>query len=131
MPSPHEIATSVHQHLLQCSEALDEAARRRGRDLLDVLTAPALHLKLARARKLRAAARRDLDLLHDALHDRTSLSSHGADAWAAIIRAVDALALSRWLNTASLGAADIAPARETVQILLRELSRLLALIGDR
>jgi hypothetical protein len=128
--SLHEIAEAARQDLMQCSYALDEAVGKRGRDLLDVLTAPALHWKLFLARKHRAAAKRRIDALHGALHDRASLGVHNADLWSAITRAVDALALSRWLNTRELAAQDIQPGRTTVHILLGELADLIGLLHE-
>jgi hypothetical protein len=130
VPSLHELAEAARQDLMLCSCALDEAAARRGRDLLDVLTAPGLYWKLSRARKHRAAARRQVTALHEALHDRASLALHNPDLWSAIMRAVDALALSRWLCTEELAAQDIAPARTTVHILLSDLAELIGLLHE-
>jgi hypothetical protein len=130
VPSLHELAEAARQDLMLCSFALDEAAARRGRDLIDMLTAPGLHWKLSRARKHRASARRRIAALHEALHDRASLGVHNADLWSAITRAVDALALSRWLGTRELAAQDIAPARTTVQILLSDIAELIGLLHE-
>ncbi len=55
---------------------------------------------------------------------------HNADLWSAITRAVDALALSRWLNTRSLAPEDVAPARATVLLLQDELATLLGLLHE-
>lgn len=128
----HEIAEAARRDLMSCSHALAEAATR-GRDLLELrrtLTAPLRQWKLMIARKHRTAAKRRLDALHAALHDRASLGVHNADLWSAITRAVDALALSRWLNAKTLAPADIAPARATVHILLGELSDLIGLLHE-
>ena len=46
------------------------------------------------------------------------------------MRAVDALALSRWLNTRELRAEDVVPARATVHILLDGLQELIALLDE-
>jgi hypothetical protein len=65
-----------------------------------------------------------------ALHDRASLGVHNADLWSAIMRGVDALALSRWLASDSLTVVDVRPARQTVQIMLTDLSELIGLLHD-
>jgi hypothetical protein len=119
--------------LLSCAFALDEAAGTRRKDLLDLrrtLTTPLLHWKLFRARKHRAAAKRRIDSLHDALHDRASLGVHNADLWSTITRAVDALALSRWLNATHLAPEDIAHGRTTVHILLAEIGTLIGMLHE-
>ena len=103
------------------------------RDLFDVrrtLVSPAMRWKLFRARKHRNAAKRRLDALHAALHDRASLGVHNADLWSAITRAVDALALSRWLTADTLAREDLSPARTTVQILLADLDELIGLLRE-
>ena len=133
MQTLQAIAETARQHLMLCSIALDEAARTRRPDLFELrrtLTLPALHWKLHVARKHRLAARRRIDELHLALHDQAALGVHNADLWSAITRAVDALALSRWLNTRALAAEDLAPARETVQLLLGGITELLALLDE-
>jgi hypothetical protein len=130
--SLHEIAEAARRDLMSCSLALDGAATR-GRDVLELrrtLTAPVRQWKLIVARKHRAAAKRRIDSLHAALHDRASLGVHNADLWSAIMRAVDALALSRWLNMKTLAPADVAPARATVHLLLGELADLIGLLHD-
>ncbi len=129
----HQIAETARRDLMLCGIALDDAARLRGKDLLDLrrtLTAPVMAWKLRVARRHRAAAKRRIDALHAALHDRASLGVHNADLWSAITRAVDALALSRWLNTRSLAPEDVAPARATVQLLQDELATLLGLLHE-
>jgi hypothetical protein len=129
----HEIAEAARHDLMSCSLALDEAAATRGRDVLELrrtVTAPLRQWKLFVARKHRSAAKRRIDALHAALHDRASLGVHNADLWSAITRAVDALALSRWLNTRTLTPADVAPARATVHLLLGELADLTGLLHE-
>ena len=129
----HEIAEAARRDLMLCSFALDEAAAMRRKDLLDLrrtLTAPVMHWKLYLARKHRTAAKRRIDALHAALHDRASLGVHNADLWSAITRAVDALALSRWLNAKQLAPEDLAPARTTVHIMLTEIVDLIALLHE-
>jgi len=129
----HEIAEAARHDLMSCSFALDEAAAMRGKDLLDLrrtLTAPIQRWKLYLARRHRAAAKRRIDALHAALHERASLGVHNADLWSAITRAVDALALSRWLNTKQLAPEDLAPARTTVHILLTEIVDLIGLLHE-
>jgi len=115
---------------MQCSYALDEAGKLRGNDLLDVVTAPLVRWKLRLARQHRATAKRKIDALHMSLHDRASLGVHNADLWSAITRAVDSVALSRWLNTRELAPVDIGPARATVQILMSELADLIGLLHE-
>ena len=129
----HEIAEAARHDLMLCSFVLDEAAAMRGKDLLDLrrtLTAPLLRWRLFRARRHRANAKRRIDALHAALHDRASLAVHNADLWSAITRAVDALALSRWLNAKQLAPEDLAPARTTVHILLTEIVELIGLLHE-
>ncbi|HEY5945225.1 MAG TPA: hypothetical protein VIV40_07035 [Kofleriaceae bacterium] len=129
----HEIAEAARHDLMLCSFALDEAAALRRKDLFDLrrtLAAPVMRWKLSRARKHRIAAKRRIDSLHTALHDRASLGVHNADLWSAITRAVDALALSRWLNAKQLAPEDLAPARTTVQLLLTELVELIGLLHE-
>jgi hypothetical protein len=46
------------------------------------------------------------------------------------MRAVDALALSRWLNAKPMASQDIHPARATVHILLTDLGELLGLLHE-
>jgi hypothetical protein len=128
----HEIAETARRELMACAVALDEATTP-GKDLLELrrtLTAPRRHWKLRVARKHRAAAKRRIDALHAALHDRASLGVHNADLWSALMRAVDALALSRWLNTRTLASEDVAPSRATVHLLLGELADLITLLHD-
>jgi hypothetical protein len=131
--SLHEIAEAARHDLMLCSFALDEAAATRRTSLFELrrtLTAPILRWKLFLARRYRSAAKRRIDLLHAALHDRASLGVHNADLWSAVTRTVDALALSRWLNTRTLAAPDIAPARATVHLLLEELGKLVGLLHE-
>ncbi len=133
MQTLHEIAEAARRDLMSCSHALAEAALPRGNDLLELrrtLTAPLRRYKLRVARRHRASAKRRIDALHMALHDRASLGVHNADLWSAITRAVDALALSRWLNTRTLAPEDVVPSRATVHILLGELADLLGLLDD-
>ena len=129
MPSLQDIAETARRELMSCSHALDEAAGVRGK-LFDVVERPFLMWKLRLVRKHRAAAKRNINTLHAELHDRASLGVANADLWSAITRAVDALALSRWLNTREITIVDIAPARETVHLLLAELTTLLALLDE-
>ena len=129
----HTIAEAARHDLMLCSFALDEAAAMRGKDLLDLrrtLTAPVMRWKLFFARRHRAAAKRRIDALHAALHERASLGVHNADLWSAVTRAVDALALSRWLNAKQLAPEDLAPARTTVHILLTEIVDLIGLLHE-
>ncbi|HEY5923742.1 MAG TPA: hypothetical protein VIV11_18800 [Kofleriaceae bacterium] len=129
MPLLQDFAEAARRELMSCSHALDEANRLRGK-LLDVVERPFLVWKLRLVKKHRAAAKRRIDALHAALHDRASLGVANADLWSAITRAVDALALSRWLNTREIAIVDIAPARETVHLLLAEMTTLLALLDE-
>ena len=132
MQTLHDIAEQARRDLMSCSFALDEAGSPR-KDLLELrrtLTAPRRHWKLFVARKHRAAAKRRIDALHSALHDRASLGVHNADLWSAVTRAVDALALSRWLNARTLAAEDVAPSRATVHLLLKELDDLIGLLHE-
>jgi hypothetical protein len=132
VPSLHELAETARSALVLCSVAIEEAATP-GKDLLDLrrtLTAPRRYWKLLVARRHRARARRHLARLHEGLHDMASLGVHNADLWSAITRSVDALALSRWLNADSLAPEDLAPAAETVHLLLRELTDLIALLHE-
>jgi hypothetical protein len=128
----HDIAEQARRELMACSFALDEAGspRKHWLELRRTLTAPRRQWKLYVARKHRTAAKRRIDALHAALHDRASLGVHNADLWSAVTRAVDALALSRWLNAESLAAEDVAPSRATVHLLLGELADLMALIHE-
>jgi hypothetical protein len=132
----HDIAEAARRELMLCSFALDEAAGMLAaikRDLFDVrrtLVRPALQWKLFLARRHRGAAKKRLDALHAALHDRAGLGVHNADLWSAITRAVDALALSRWLTAESLAREDLAPARTTVHILLTDLGELIGLLHE-
>lgn len=119
-----------------CSFALDEAAgmlRTIKWDVFDLrrtVGTPLMHWRLFLARKHRTAAKKRIDALHAALHDRASLGVHNADLWSAIMRAVDALALSRWLTAETLAREDLAPARTTVHILLGELADLMGLLHE-
>ncbi len=133
VPTIHELAEDARRDLMLCGLALAEAGRLRGSDLLGLrttLTAPLVRWRLRLARKHRSAAKHRIDALHAALHDRGSLGMQNADLWSAIIRAVDALALSRWLNTRSLGPEDLVPSRATVQLLQDELATLLGLVHE-
>ena len=136
MQGLHDIAEAARRELMLCSFALDESAAmldRIKRDVLDIrrtLVAPRVSWRLFLARKHRAAAKRRIDALHTALHDRASLGVHNADLWSAITRAVDALALSRWLTTKTLALEDLAPARTTVHILLDEVAELIGLLHE-
>lgn len=133
MQTLHDIAEQARRDLMSCSFALDAAAATRGKDVLELrrtLTAPLRHWKLLVARKHRTAAKRRIDALHAALHERASLGVHNADLWSAITRAVDALALSRWLNTRTLAPEDVATSRATVHLLLGELAELTGLLHE-
>jgi hypothetical protein len=128
-----DIAEAARRDLMSCTHALAAAAPPQGRDVLELrrtLTAPLRRYKLRVAGKHRRAARRSIDALHAALHDRASLGVQNADLWSAITRAVDALALSRWLHTRTLGPEAVMPSRATVHILLGELADLIGLLDD-
>jgi hypothetical protein len=127
--SLHDLAEAARHELMQCQLALDDAAERRTRLFLDrlmdrfvPLPSPRRLWKLHRARKHRAAARALILRLHTKLHDSASLGRHNADRWLTIMRGVDALSTSRWLNADALALADVAPARATVHIILGDLS---------
>jgi hypothetical protein len=129
----HDIAQAARRELMLCGVALEDAHTSLPSKLLalpPVVTAPLRAFRLFRARRHRAAAKKHLDELHMALHDRASLGVHNADLWSAIMRGVDALALSRWLAADELTAADVRPARQTVQIILRDLSELIGLLNE-
>jgi hypothetical protein len=116
-----------------CALALDDALPPRGADVLEVrhtLSLPWRYWKLSRARKHRAAAKRLLDQLHARLHDRASLGVANAELWTAIMRGVDALALSRWLGQPALAPEDVRPARATVHIMLGDISELLGQLHE-
>ncbi len=133
MHTLRDIAEAARRDLMACSHALAEAEPPRGRDVLELrrtLTAPRRHYKLRVARKHRRSARRQIDALHAALHERASLGVQNADLWSAITRAVDALALSRWLHTRTLAPEDVVPSRATVLLLLGELADLIGLLDD-
>jgi alanyl-tRNA synthetase len=85
------------------------------------VTAPLRAWKLFWARRHRARAVKAIDELHMALHDRASLGVQNADLWSAIMRGVDALALSRWLRADTIAASEVRPARQTLQILITDL----------
>lgn len=130
--SLHELAEAARQELMQCQLALEDASRREHEIFLDrlmnrfiSLPRPLRAWKLHRARKHRAAARALIARLHAELHDSASLGRRNADLWLTIMRGVDALSTSRWLNARSLAKADIAPARTTVHIILGDLSEVL------
>lgn len=130
--SLHELAESARYELMQCQLALGDASEPRGKIFLDRLVdrimplpSPLRAWKLYRARKHRAAARKLIARLHTKLHDSASLGRHNADLWLTIMRGVDALSTSRWLNTDSLAKADVAPARATVHIILGDLTEVL------
>ena len=128
-----DIAQAARRELMLCGVALEDAHVTVPSKLLALpaaMTAPLRAYKLFRARRHRAAAKREIDRLHMALHDRASLGVHNADLWSAIMRGVDALALSRWLATDELPASDVRPARQTVQIILRDLTELVALLDE-
>jgi hypothetical protein len=128
-----DIAQAARRELMLCGVALEDAHTSLPSKLLalpPVVTAPVRAWRLFRARRHRAAAKEHIDRLHMALHDRASLGVHNADLWSAIMRGVDALSLSRWLAADVLTAADVRPARQTVQIILRDLSELIALLGE-
>jgi hypothetical protein len=129
----HDIAQAARRELMLCGVALEDAQTSLPSKLLalpPVVTAPMRAWRLFRARRHRAAAKDHIDRLHIALHDRASLGVHNADLWSAIMRGVDALALSRWLAADELTAADVRPARQTVQIILRDLSELIGLLSE-
>jgi hypothetical protein len=132
MRTLHEIAQTARRELILCSLALD-GIEVNGRDVLELrrtLGAPVRYYRLQIARRHRAAAKRHIDHLHGALHEHASLGVRNGDLWSGITRAVDSLSLSRWLNTTTLTAADVAPARTTVHILLTELTTLLGQLHE-
>ncbi|HUS32185.1 MAG TPA: hypothetical protein VMZ53_26980 [Kofleriaceae bacterium] len=133
MQSLRDIAQAARRELMLCGVALEDAHTSLPSKLLalpPVVTAPMRAWRLFRARRHRAAAKKHLDELHIALHERASLGVLNADLWSAIMRGVDALALSRWLATDELTAADVRPSRQTVQIILRDLSELIELLSE-
>ena len=133
MEAPFDIAQAARRELMLCGVALEDAHTALPSKLLalpPVVTAPLRAWRLFRARRHRAAAKAHIDRLHMALHDRASLGVHNADLWSAIMRAVDALSLSRWLAADALTVADVPPARQTVQLMLRDLSDLLGLLRE-
>jgi hypothetical protein len=116
-----------------CGVALDGAHVALPAKLLavpPVVTAPIRAWRLFRARRHKAAAKAHIERLHMALHDRASLGVQNADLWSAIMRGVDALSLSRWLASDSLTVVDVRPARQTVQIMLTDLSELIGLLHE-
>src|SRR5690349_9469996 len=118
--SLHELAEAARTELMQCQLALDDAHQARATSVLDKVVpalSPLRAWKLHRARKHRAAAREYIAKLHELLRDSASLGRRNADRWMAIMRAVDALSISRWLSSDSLSKADLAPARATVHII--------------
>lgn len=132
MRSLQEIAEAARHQLMLCSLALDDASTP-ARDPFEIrrtVTAPLRYVRLKQARRHRAQAKRHIDRLHGALHERASLGVRNGDLWSAITRGVDAIALSRWLNTSALTAADVPPARATVHILLGELADLLGQLAE-
>lgn len=133
MQQLHAIAEAARRELMLCGVALDGAHVALPAKLLavpPVVTAPIRAWRLFRARRHKAAAKAHIDRLHMALHDRASLGVHNADLWSAIMRGVDALSLSRWLASDSLTVVDVRPARQTVQIMLTDLSELIGLLHE-
>ncbi len=133
MPALHDIADLARRELTLCGLALDGAQAELPTKLLALpptVTAPLRAWKLFWARRHRARAIRAIDELHMALHDRASLGVHNADLWSAIMRGVDALALSRWLRADTIAASDVRPARQTLQILITDLGEVIALIRE-
>ena len=128
-----DIAKAARRELMLCGVALEDAHSELPSKMLalpPVVTSPVRAWRLFRARRHRAAAKKHINELHMALHDRASLGVHNADLWSAIMRGVDALALSRWLAADELSAADVRPARQTVQIILRDLADLIGLLNE-
>jgi hypothetical protein len=116
-----------------CGVALDFAHSSLPTKLLALppaVTAPLRAWRLFWARRHRANAKAFIDRLHMTLHDRASMGVHNADLWSAIMRGVDALSLSRWLRADTLTVADVLPARQTVELMLRDLAELLALLRE-
>jgi hypothetical protein len=133
VPSLHDIADLARRELTLCGLALDGAQADLPTKLLALpptVTAPRRAWKLFWARRHRARAVKAIDELHMALHDRASLGVQNADLWSAIMRSVDALALSRWLRADTIAASDVRPARQTLQILITDLGEVIALIGE-
>ena len=133
MPALHDIADLARRELTLCGLALDGAAAELPTKLLALpptVTAPLRAWKLFWSRRHRARAIKAIDELHMALHDRASLGVQNADLWSAILRGVDALALSRWLRADTIAASDVRPARQTLQILNTDLGEVIALIAE-
>jgi hypothetical protein len=133
VPSLHDIADLARRELTLCGLALDGAQADLPTKLLALpptVTAPRRAWKLFWARRHRARAGKAIDELHMALHDRASLGVQNADLWSAIMRSVDALALSRWLRADTIAASDVRPARQTLQILITDLGEVIALIRE-
>lgn len=133
MPSLHDIADLARRELTLCGLALDGAQAELPTKLLALpptVTAPLRAWKLFWARRHRQRAVKAIDELHMALHDRASLGVTNADLWSAIMRGVDALALSRWLRQDTIAASDVRPALQTLQILITDLGEVIALIRE-
>jgi hypothetical protein len=133
VPSLYDIADLARRELTLCGLALDGAQANLPTKLLALpptVTAPLRAWKLFWARRHRARAVKAIDELHMALHDRASLGVQNADLWSAIMRGVDALALSRWLRADTIAASEVRPARQTLQILITDLGEVIALIRE-
>jgi hypothetical protein len=131
VPALHDIADAARRELTLCGLALAGAGSDLPTKLLALpptVTAPLRAWRLMRARRHRARAAKKIDELHMALHDRAGVTN--ADLWSAILRGVDALALSRWLRADTLTAADVRPARQTLQILITDLGEVIALLRE-
>ena len=131
MPALLDIAEAARRELTLCGLALAGAHSGLPTKLLALpptLTAPLRTYRLMRARRHRANAAKKIDELHMALHDLVGVTN--ADLWSAILRGVDALALSRWLRADTLTAADVRPARQTLQILITDIGEVIALLRE-
>jgi len=135
VPSLYDIADLARRELTLCGLALDGAQADLPTKLLALpptVTAPLRAWKLFWARRHRARAVKAIDELHMALHDRAGAAGRvqNADLWSAIMRGVDALALSRWLRADTIAASEVRPARQTLQILITDLGEVIALIRE-
>jgi hypothetical protein len=133
VPALLDIAQAARRELMLCGVALEDAHSALPSKLLalpPVVTAPLRAWKLFLARRHRSAAKKQINELHMAMHDRASMGVLNADLWSAIMRSVDALSLSRWLAANALTAADVRPARQTVHLILRDLGEVIDLLTE-
>lgn len=133
MPALLDIARAALKELVLCAIALQDAHARLPSKLLalpPIVTEPMRAWKRLQARRHRAAAKRHIDELHMALHDHASMGVRNADLWSAIMRGVDALSLSRWLATDTLGAPDVLPSAASVDLIKRDLNEVIDLLNE-